>query len=324
MPILFLLYIHIITGTKICINFNLVINMNNRTSVRVLRAFASRWLDKAESDTKRSLRKLVEFGCYFSGSTQINSFFNEAHDILKSSNSKYYVLAHNLIKSVDKNRTTEFGIAFGYNGFVKGMNEIRSHFSANNKYKALVAIIRNIDDTLGLNANGLSGQVTTYSQNGTAIFFIFCDDIGIADGELKITLDSNSQKAFFLFTDNEEIVMLNNQNNVMAILNLCSDNFAQISEILIKQKRLFGAYCRYNDENADEIISKNFLDTVKARGCLFLFLVEDDGCSESCHEKVNQFSFHQKRKPTHPIFISELFSDLKWLNDISCKNEIPK
>ena len=43
--------------------------MNNDMNVRLLKAFAGRWVERAETDTKRSMRKLAEYGISFSSTT---------------------------------------------------------------------------------------------------------------------------------------------------------------------------------------------------------------------------------------------------------------
>lgn len=295
--------------------------MNNQTTVRVMRAFAVHWLSKAETDTKRSLRKLVEFGCYFSGSVQIKKFFNEAHDIIKSSKSKYYVLSHNLIKSVDRDRLTEFSITLGYNGFVRGMKGINAGISDKVTSCALAGIIGNNKANPIINSEDLGKRISKMAITGTAIYFIFCDGAELSAEDFENVIKNYRNNAFFLFTDNGEVALKSSQMNVMPVINLQSDNFSAVCKELKDQKRLFGVYCRYDEQNADEIISSAFLDKVNEQNCMFLFLLEADGCSLECHEKINSFSFSEKRKPTNPIFISELFGDLDWLNSVSVKAE---
>lgn len=295
--------------------------MNNKPTVRVLRAFAGRWLSKAETDTKRNLRKLVEFGSYFSSSAQIKNFFIEAHNILKSSISKYYILARSLIRSVDRERITEFGISFGYYGFVKGMREISSGSSEIENSRALAGIIGNDTDNHIDDSEDLQYRISESAQNGAAMYFIFCDEICLHADEIGNVMKCYPHNAFFLLTGKADIALSNNQLNAMPILNFESECFSATCEKLKNQKRLFGAYCIVNDDNMDEVLSSDLLDKVQEAGVFFLFLIKADGCSDSLSEKANGFGYAQKRKPTHPIFVTELLGDLEWLNSVSGKIE---
>ncbi|NLT63119.1 MAG: hypothetical protein GXY01_01470 [Clostridiales bacterium] len=289
--------------------------MNNDTAARILRAFAHRWLDKTELDTKRNLRKLVEFGCYFSASPQLRKFFRESRNILNDNKSKYYLLAHDLTKSVDKSRTAEFGITFGYYGLAKEIEKASSHNSAKDGENHFVGVITGNEGQGVSNADELKERIFKLAQSGVTVFFIFCGKSSIKSTELKSIIDAYPQKAFFIFTDSDDIAMSISQKNIMPVLDLKSGSYDLISNKLRSQERLYGGYYRYNDETSDEIITKAFLNNVYEKNCLFLFLIEDIGCSQSSHDKVNNFSYHQKRKPSYPVFVTELFGDLKWLNE---------
>jgi len=280
------------------------------TSVRILRVFLNRWLDRAEADTDRTLRKLAEFGYFFSISSAQKRFFSEVKQLLSDSGSKYYMLARNLFERVDKNRTIEFGLAFGYYGLAKHFGD---HLLIREKTDIMVGILPD-NRSIGT-ATAFSDRFSEFSKGGASSFVIFCDALDLPTCGLFPIIENNPHKSFFLFTGAETTALQFAQKNVMPILNVTSDNFAALSDKLIKRQRLFGGFIRYDDRNANVIISKSFLNNIYEQGCLFLFLIEEKSCSEATHDRINQFAYQQKRKPTHPIFITELFGDLKWLNE---------
>lgn len=288
--------------------------MSNNTNVRILRAFANHWLDKAETDTKRSLRKLVEFGYCFSGSSKIRNFFHEARNIINNNKSQYFSLTRNLVKNVDRVRTTEFGIIFGFDGLVKGINGPLLHTAEKEHKYALASIIGGQGGENILNANSLTERTNELSCGGTALFFIFIDSIEIDCELLRDLTDSFPLRTFFILTDRTDLALACNTKNVMPILDLYGKDYTEVSAKLKNQKQLFGGFLSYNDNNADTIKSTEFLDKVSESGCLFLFLVADASATKSCREKMSSFGHMQKRKPTHPIFITDLFGDLDWLN----------
>jgi|GEM_PF-3370425 len=295
--------------------------MGNNTTVRILRAFAGRWLDKAETDTKRSLRKMIEFGYCFSGSAGIRNFFHEARNIINSNRSQYFLLTRELVKNVDKIKTTEFGIIFGFEGLVKGMNGAPAHLSGNDCEYALAAVIDGTKDGSLSGEAELEARVSSLSQNGAALFFIFCDRAEIDGGTLKRIAESHPKKAFFIFTGSGDLAGSCSGNNVMPVLDLGSVTYPEISSGLRKQKQLFGGFVRYGDETAEAFTQSAFLDKTAESGCLFLFLAEDGACSQDCKDRMSAFSRAQKRKPTHPIFITDILGDLKWLNGTALNNK---
>jgi len=282
------------------------------TSVRILRVFLTRWLDKAETDTNRTLRMLVEFGCYFSASLHQRKFFFEAKRILSNKESRYYSLAQSLFRSVDKERAAEFGICFGYYGLAKSSWFSGEHLCGFQKPTPVAGIIPG--RKLRPVNNDLSGQFSTLAQGGTNIFFIFCDDISFSESELFAMIEKNPHKSFFLFTESESTAIKFAQKNVMPVLNLESSNYDFLADELRKYGRFFGGYYQYGDAEADIITAADFLENIYERNCLFLFLVENEECSNSTHKKIQKFGYSQKRNPTHPVFVTELFGDLEALN----------
>ena len=282
------------------------------TSVRILKVFLNRWLDKAETDTNRTLRKLVEFGYYFSSSVPQRKFFAEAKKIMSDNSCKYYDLAQNLFSYVNKDRATELGIDFGYYGLAKNCRFSNEHHSSKDKAGLVVGFLP--DCAQQDDSNELSSQFYRIAQSGANIYFIFCDELQINDNELSEIIDKNPHKAFFLFTSDESFSMKFAQKNVMPVLNLNSQIYLSASEKLKKRGRLFGGYYTYGDDTADTVTYSSFLDNVYERNCLFLFLAANKNCSQNVRDKVSGFCSRQKRKPTHPIFITDILGDINWLN----------
>ena len=286
------------------------------TSVRILRVFVTRWLDRAEYDTDRTLRKLVEFGSYFSGSVPQKRFFAAVKSILTEKNSQYYMLARTLFSNVSKDRITEFGIAFGYYGLAKNARfSNERHFQHENS-----GLVAGIIPPLGEAHENISltEAFRELAQSGTSVFFIFCDEADINESELFEIVSKNPRRAFFVFTSDDVLAMKYSQKNVMPVLNLDLENQASLAAKLKKRGRLFGGYCRVSDENADNVTSEAFLDNTYKNDCLFLFLIQDTHASGSSGG-LGEFTYREKRRPSHPIFITKLPGDIDWLNELPVK-----
>ncbi|MEA4894395.1 MAG: hypothetical protein VB064_03955 [Oscillospiraceae bacterium] len=289
------------------------------TSVRIIKAFLSRWLDNAGTDTNRTLRKLVEFGYYFSSFSPQRQFFSEVRKVISDNSSKYYSLARKLFLSVDRDRISEFGVAFGYYGFDRSSLIRGEKLFVRGKQSPVAGVITSRGDDPD-NA-GIAARLQRLINGGTNIFFIF-DDIPERDeNELYQIISRNPRKAFFIFTANNSTALKYDQKNVMTVIDLRSGGCTSLSEQLMERRRLLGAYYVYNDDNADTACSPGLLDEVCDKSCLFLFLKASEGCSQPVREKVGAYGYLQKRRPTHPVFVSDIIGDLEWLNSGMQKNE---
>ncbi|MGI5979498.1 MAG: hypothetical protein ACOX66_08375 [Oscillospiraceae bacterium] len=274
--------------------------MYNDISRRLLKAFAGRWVDRAETDTKRSMRKLAEYGISFS-SGSLKTFFTQARDILNDDHSPYYRLAAEFIQTTQKVRITDFGINFGYNGFAK-------------EKKKDTKLVLALDGSDISDAASFHQQLTQWDAHEASVVFLFCDSVQppveLLDSEFKRW----PRRAFFLFTYDAAALGHVWGNNVMLVLDASSPDFARRSAALNTHKMLTGAYHRFNDRNADECISDAFLDAVHEAGVNFLFLLRETDCTDDCRLHVNSFCFAEKRRPKRPLFVSELLGDIDSMN----------
>lgn len=274
--------------------------MNNDINVRLLKAFAGRWVERAETDTKRSMRRLAEYGMSFS-SGSLKAFFTLARDTLNDSRSPYYRLASEFIRRTDKGRITQFGINFGYYGFA----------DEKKKDTPLAVCIDGGDVT---DAASLHQHLTEWDAHEAAVCFLFCrgaqPPAAMIDRETALW----PKRAIFVFADGEIDLTQEWHKNVMLLLDTDAPDFTQKLLALGEKKMLLGAYRRFDDGNADETISDAFLDTVHAAGVSFLLLLRGPACSEDCCRRVNDFCYADKRSPRRPLFTAELSGDVAAIN----------
>lgn len=274
--------------------------MINDVNVKLLKAFAGRWVDRAETDTKRSMRKLAEYGMSFS-SGSLKGFFTLAREILSDNHSAYYRLVSEFIRSTEKARITEFGINFGYNGF------------ANEKKKDSKLVLA-LDGASIRDAASFHQQLTEWDAHDASIVFLFCETakppVELLDGELRRW----PGRAFFLFTDDPAALGWSWGKNVMLVIDADSPDFARRASALNEHKMLIGAYRRFDEHSAGACTGADFLDTVHGAGVNFLFLRAAPDCSPDCRRRVNTFCFAEKRRPARPLFVSELSGDIESMN----------
>ena len=274
--------------------------MYNDMNYRLLKAFMGRWVDRAETDTKRSMRKLAEYGLSFS-SGSLKAFFTLSREILNDSRSPYYRLASEFIRGTDKARITEFGINFGYYGF------------ANEKKKdtRLAVIVHGAELT---DAASLHQRLTEWDAHEASICFLFCSGAQPSAAMIDSETARWPKRAFLVFADDEAALTQNWRKNVMLLVDADLPDFSARVDALKKRRLLIGAYRRFDDRNAEETISDAFLDGVHDAGINFLLLVKAPDCSGACRRRINDFCYAEKRSPKRPLFVAELSGDLASIN----------
>lgn len=276
--------------------------MYNDISARLLRAFAGRWVDRAETDTKRSMRKLAEYGLSFS-SGSLKNFFLQARDILNDNRSPYYRLASEFIANTDKQRISEFGICFGYYGFAREKKKIPN--------KLAVAV----NGAEVPEPAALHQKLAEWDAHEAAICYLFCEGTEPSAGELLAEVALWPKRAFLIFADDPEALKYSWPQNVMLLVNVDAPDFAAQTQALNEQRLLSGAWHRFDDANAAETMSDAYLDSIHAAGVNFLLLLKGPDCTEECRRRVNDFCYKDKRKPHRPLFVAELFGDLASMNE---------
>ena len=83
-------------------------------------------LREAKDAPERSIRNLVDMALYFSDGRYQRNFFTVAQEMLRNEQSAYYPLLRDLLAHVDEERLLDFGMALGYQGFVRGAKTIRA------------------------------------------------------------------------------------------------------------------------------------------------------------------------------------------------------
>lgn len=275
--------------------------MYNDIGVRLLCAFAGRWVDRSETDTKRSMRKLTEYGLNFS-SGSLKNFFMQARDILNDNRSPYYRLASELIANTDKSRILEFGICFGYYGFAKEKKKIPN--------KLAIAV----NGAVVPDPAALHQKLAEWDAHEAAICCLFCEGAKPPASELLAEVSFWPKRAFLIFADTPEEPEYNWPKNVMLLVNADAPDFAAQIKALNERKLLSGAWRRFDDANAADTMSDAYLDGIHAAGVNFLLLLKGQACTKECHRRVNDFCYKDKRKPRRPLFVAELSSDLASMN----------
>ena len=270
-----------------------------------------------EKDSKRALRNLVDMGAHFSKSRGPREFFGMAQKLLDDSRSNYYTLISNIVGSVDHKTLEVVGLNVGYMSWTAGAHKIRQ-FEIENGYNIPWAVFLdwNLNNIKGLNKIFVQGQAMGIHSY---MFIAKNDDNGMP--ELLSVFQSHPSCAFVIFSDSEKLSTFLSfseakMHNVIISLNHSQKNIDENTRALREKKRLWAVHHIYDDENADEITSGKLAEKWAGMGYNLVFLIAGETCSQDTVSKINGYAARFREKQGYPLFIINLFSDVKYVDTV--------
>lgn len=270
-----------------------------------------------EKDSKRALRNLVDMGAHFSKSQGPKEFFSMAQRLLDNPRSNYYTLISNIIKSVNHKTLEKVGINVGYMSWIAGARTIRK-FEVENGYNIpwTVFLDWSLNNIKGLNKVFIQGQAMGIFSY---MFIAKNDDNGMS--ELLSVFESHPSCAFVIFSDSDKLSTFLCSNdakmhNVLISLEHSQKNIDENTRCLREKKRFWAVHYIYDDDNIEEVTSGRLIKQWADMGYSLGFLLAGDACSQSAAKKINSYVAWLRERQNYPIFIINLFSDVKYVDTV--------
>ena len=268
-------------------------------------------------DSKRALRSLVDMGAHFSKSRGPTEFFRAAQKLLDDPKSSYYKLVTNLVASVNHKTLESVGMNVGYMSWTYGAHQIRQYENANG-YNVPWTVFLNCDS----NSNADIEEIISQGQTmGIYSYMFLAGNILYNLPELLSIFRSHSDCAFILFSDSDMLSVFlslsdSPMENVLISLEFPQKDIKENVKALCDRKRFWGMHYIYNDENAQEIISGSLLQQCLEEKSNIIFLITGSQCSPGTIAAVNEYVDKVRKSKAYPIFISNLFSDVKYVDTV--------
>ena len=268
-------------------------------------------------DSKRALRNLVDMGAHLSKSRGPTEFFSAAQKLLGDPKSSYYKLVTNIVDSVDHKTLETVGMNVGYMSWTYGAHKIRQYENANGY---------NVPWTVFLNCNSNNNadieEIISQGQTmGIYSYMFLAGNILYNLPELLLIFKSHPDCAFILFSDSELLSVFlslsdSPMENVLISIEFPQKNIKENVKALYDRKRFWGMHYIYNDENVQEIISGRLLQQCLEEKSNMIFLITGTPCSQETIEAVNEYVDKTRKSKAYPIFISNLFCDVKYVDTV--------
>ncbi|WP_041669490.1 hypothetical protein [Acetobacterium woodii] len=271
-----------------------------------------------ETDVERSIRNLVDLGQNFSKGRFQKLFFEVAQKMLEDEESPYYLHAKNIISKVNHETLKTFGINLGYNGCTNGAKQIREN---EKKYQLKIpwTIAFSMPDAHKISEYAIEKIISQGEQLGTYVYLIFCTPNKIQQVVYLLKKFPDCAFVIFLegaFTKIQVIKELYGYHNFMISILAEAKEFIKMTDFLTENGFLYAVHSFYNDTKLAEIITEKWIKSVLRTACSFAFLISENSCSLEVKNAVRNYVLGVREKQQYPIFLIEVTSDLRYINQI--------
>lgn len=296
---------------------------NDELIYTVIKTAVTKGIKYIEDNPKRGVRNLVDVGEYFATGRFQKDFFDIANDILNNKDSSYYQIIDNAVKKINHEILISFGINLGYNSWTRGANIVRQH-EMNCGYNIPWTVIFNFEKIHKKQLSGDEiGNLILSGKNAGIYCYMFMVDKNDATLEnVDSAITDHPDCAFILFINTDILTskMIENmklRNNIFISLlvdDLTTEDsikeIAKKTELLARNKCLFGVYKYYDDYYASKVLNGQFAHDVAKLGCSFAFLIKKEDCSEQNSHLVSEHVKNARMKNNSPVFIMDFYEDI--------------
>ncbi|HPE95003.1 MAG TPA: hypothetical protein PLT66_02915, partial [Bacillota bacterium] len=252
--------------------------MNTLLKRKVLEMLISRTLREMKTDPERSVRNIVELAHSCSKGKFQKSLFARVSDMLTDKHSAYYTMAKNIVKGVDPQAVTDFGVAIGYDAFTFGTRLIREN---EKKLGITIPWIIWIDGgmpkseyeklitegiALGIYTYVFTGETTVDEAAICADKYRHCPFVYLADG-------ANAP-------DEAQIRRLGNTKNLITLFDSDASEYRSAVQCAGENGLLYGTYKKYADESVGAIVSGSWIDSIAEQAGVCAVLLPDGASDE--------------------------------------------
>lgn len=286
----------------------------------IIDATVDRGLREISEDPKRSIRKLTDMGRRYSSGRFLDEIYAIMQDLLRNDDSPYYTAIEHLLRNTKRKHIKHFGINLGYHSLSFGGKVIRK-LEETRPYTIPWCLILHLGSDTESDASALTRLVTEGAELGIYSFILRCDGSADRLGAVLDVIAEQRDAAFITLMpegplDAELIDQINTCTNTLFIFDAQDPCAVENTDLMRKNKLLYGMYDTYSDENAEEWISGRRAQEFLPFDTSFVFLAPSDACSERTKDRMYAFVKQHRMRPKLPFIIFDLFGDFMEINRI--------
>jgi len=294
------------------------LDLHHRLMRQTINIAVSKAIEDMRSNTKRSVRNLIDLGLLFSRSENQKWFFNTAKKVISNPRNPYNKLAARMVADVDNETIKTVGINLGYSSLTYGANKLQRLQAAIN-WPIPWLLIFDVSES----CPDFFYQMEDFIRQGRELGiynYIFRalkrEDIAalceIAErfGECVFVLEASPASI-----TEQNAASLNGVHNIVVSVqaedaDLNSESCINAFRILKQNRCFYGFHTSYNADNINKVTAPEYIRSAVALGNLFGIYIADAGIPDSCRDALYAFACSERGEEGQPLIAFEWFRDI--------------
>lgn len=277
------------------------------------------------NDPKRSIRNLVDLGDNFSTSATQKRFFSLAREVLKNPDNPYNELLVNMIENVNPETVRTMSLNFGYTGLMYGSDILRQREAVFGKYIPWLLVFD--FETGGRDTPDFERIAALIVDAVSLGIYSFVFKIGDSRENLAQVLEycGRFAECAFFVTVSAGLLIGSVSDRAVRTPNLVlsvdvTDPALQKEtdcafQALHAAKCFYGFHTYYSEENAERLMSDEFMQQMIRNGCLIGCYVNRDRSKKSLEDSVYRFVCTRRGKKGAPLFAMDFYRDISYVGN---------
>lgn len=281
-------------------------------------------LEDMKTDTKRSIRNLLDLGLLFSRSENQKSFFSMAKQVVDYPENPYNALLSRMIADVDPETIKTFGVNLGYTCLIYGANKLKKQQAALN-LKLPWLLVFNLPDT---NFSDFIVHITSLIDEGRSLGIngIMFQSVGAESLPALCSIAKQFDECAFLLSispdqiTSETACRLQGIHNIAVCveasdLDLNSTTYVNAFCNLRNNKCLYGIYTSCHDNSMDKVVSPEYIDTAILQGNVFCIYSANDTLSDANREQLYSFVCNERGAQGQGLICFDWYRDISTVSN---------
>jgi len=280
-------------------------------------------MEDMKSNTRRSIRNLIDLGLLFSQSENQKWFFNTAKKVISNPRNPYNSLVARMIADVDNDMIKKVGLNLGYNSLTYGANKLQKKQVAMNCSIPWLLIF-DITESCPHFFHQMENLIHEGQELGI-YSYVFCphetkDVIALCE------IAKRSEECLFVFkvssaliTDQTAELLSGIHNAVVSVqvgdAGLNCESCINAFWILKQSHCLYGFHLSYNEDNIEKVTTPEYICSAIELGSLFGVYIAGSGVSDACKDDVYSFVCNERGEAGQPFIALEWFRDMRLISE---------
>jgi len=299
------------------------LELQHRLMRQTINIAVNKAIEDMRSNTKRSIRNLIDLGLLFSQSENQKWFFNTAKKVISNPRNPYNELTARMIANVNNQTIKTVGINLGYSSLTYGANKLQKRQAEMNRPIPWLLIF-----DIPESCPDFFHQMENLIREGRELgiySYVFCPH-GANDMITLCEIAKQFNECLFVFKVSSVLIadqtvksLSGTHNAVVSVqaanADLNCESFVNASQILKQNRCLYGFHVSYNENNLEKVTAPEYVRSAIGLGNLFGMYIADNGVSRACRDAVYAFVCNERGESGQPLIALEWFRDMRHISE---------